>query len=112
MAALAPAKMYHGVPTATGGSWTTAYTVGTSKAIIKQIRISNTTASDATITVITGTESTSGNFNYFCNVLTVKGRDVVTFDLNEVLDSGEKVFINQATANALTVQISGVEVTL
>jgi hypothetical protein len=112
MASLAPAKMYHGQPTATGGSWTTAYLVGTSEAIVKQIRVSNITASDATITIITGTASTSSNFNYFCNVLTVKGRDVVVFDLNEVLDNGEKIFLNQGTASALTVQISGVEVTL
>jgi|SanBayMetagenome_1026888.scaffolds.fasta_scaffold27195_2 hypothetical protein len=112
MASLEPVKMYHGQPTA-GTGWTTAYTVGAGKrAVLKHIRVTNTTASAATVTIITGTASTSGNFNYFANEVTVNGRDVLLFEINEVLNDGEKVFLKQGTASALTVQISGVEVTL
>ena len=49
---------------------------------------------------------------YFANAITIKANDVVLFDLNEVLVTGEGIVLIQGTAAALTVQISGVEVTL
>ena len=110
LASLNPIKLYRGIPS--NSSFTTAHSVAVGKKVIlKQVRITNTTATDATITIMTGTTPIpDGQGTYLTNLVTVRGRDVVIFELNEVLDAGESIYITQGTASALHVQVSGVEV--
>jgi hypothetical protein len=110
MPSLTPIRAYWGSP-GTSAAPTNAYQVPTGeKLIIKHIRISNTTASAATITIITGATTSGTPIPYFVNALSIKPNDVVIFDINEVLEAGEKIVLQQGTANALQVQISGIEV--
>lgn len=110
MPALIPIRAYWGSP-GTSAAPTNAYQVPTGeKLIIKHIRVSNTTSTAATITIIIGATTTGPPIPYFVNAYSVRGNDVVIFDINEVLEEGEKIVIQQGTANALHVQISGVEV--
>lgn len=110
MAALTPVKVYLGIPAL---SVNTAYTVPSGKKLIaKCIRLSNNTSINATITIITETATAGAQTLYFANALTVKANDLVVIELNEVLEAGEKIKMQQGTGNAITVQISGIEVTV
>ena len=112
MPSLEPQKVYLGTP-GISSSPTTAYTVPAGKRLImKHVRITNNSAAAATFSMITGTNMFGPPIFYFANAITIKANDVVLFDLNEVLVTGEGIVLIQGTAAALTVQISGVEVTL
>ena len=108
-----PIKMYRGIPNAT--ATTLAYDVQDGKRIIlKHVRVTNVTDNEVTFTMLIGSTPTADGTAaiYLASSIPVKARDVVIFELNEVLEDNEKVYVKQGTANALHVQISGVEVTL
>lgn len=104
-------KMYQGQPSTSIG---THYTVPAStKSIIKQIVICNTTAATATVTihvVANGGSNTAANM--ITNALPVGANDTITLDLSVVMDTaGDTIRALQGTSSAITLTISGVEFT-
>ncbi len=107
MAALIPVKLYQGQP---GTTSTLLHTVATGKkTIVKNILICNTTSSAATLSVYFGTASAP---NQILNAYSVKANDTILIELSGVLDASDVVRALQGTTGALTVHLSGVEVTL
>jgi hypothetical protein len=102
MAVITPKRLYAGTPLTGAGS--TLYTApALTKAIVKNIVISNVTNADQTITM-----NISG-FTFLYN-LQVGANSTAMFDLSLVLETGESITAISSTTNALTVFISGVEV--
>ena len=93
-------QFYVGTPSTSN---TILYTVPASTtAIVKNIVLTNTTGSDATITLqAAGKDLISSH--------TVKAKDAVFIDLNFVMNAGQTIVASQGTANAINVFISGVE---
>lgn len=88
----------------------TLYTVpAITKTIVKEIIISNTTATAATISLaINGTAATAANL--FLSGYSIPANDVRVFSLSTSLGTAaDTVQGLQGTASALTVTISGVE---
>ena len=112
MPSLAPIRMYRGIPAT--GLTELAYDVPAGRrAIIKHVRITNPTSTDATLTMMIGVAPIpDGQSIYVCKDLLVRASDVVLFEMNEVMIDTEFIWLSQGTTNALHVQISGVEVTL
>src|SRR5437870_2744836 len=102
-----PKRMYFGTPGITDA---TAYTApsATPAAIVKQIMMTNTTATAATLSIgLNGTAATAAN--QIVAAVSVPASGVITLDLSLVLITGETLHILQGTASALNVIISGVE---
>lgn len=108
MAAI-PKRLYIGQPSTSLG---TLYTVpANTKTIVKQIILSNTTGTDATVTLhFVPNGQTAGNENKIFSTLTVTANNTGIFDLSAVLEAGDTIQAVQGTANAITIHISGVEV--
>jgi ATP-dependent protease ClpP protease subunit len=104
-----PARLYIGQP---GTSNTTLYTVPSGKkAIIKQILLANTSASSVTITIyLVPSGGTAGAGNMIVSDITVNAKTVVTIDMAQVMNAGDFLVGVQSTSGAITVTISGVEV--
>jgi hypothetical protein len=96
-------RLYAGLITST--SQITAYTVPAGKTVIvKQIAISNTdSVASHKISVFLAGVNIITNFS-------ISASDTIILDLSQVLNAGEAIAIQADTANALTVFISGVEV--
>ncbi|KTR27890.1 hypothetical protein RSA11_04295 [Exiguobacterium indicum] len=100
MATLAK-KLYIGTP---GTTSATLYTVPASTtAILKNIVLSNTTATAAIITIGVGGKNILTNY-------TVAANDTAVIDLSLVLSATDTVTGVQTTASAINVFLSGVEV--
>lgn len=120
MAALLPIRVFRGAPTQVLDESTqlasvpAVYTVPTGKQLIlKHIRISNLdTATANAVNMKTGTAINTSNADFVFRNLQVAGRDVVIFELSEVLSAGDKIFLWRDAVTDVAVQISGVEVTL
>jgi hypothetical protein len=120
MPALTPVKIYRGEPTqilaestATIGALSPVYTVGAGKRlIIKYIRVTNLFTDEmGNINIKSGTSATASNGDYILRTASVQPGDTLIFDMNEILDAGEKIYLWQG-ASQVSVQISGIEVTL
>lgn len=99
--ATTPKKLYASTPTTASS---TLYTVPAStKTIVKSVVIGNTSASDATITL------GFGGINLLTSTV-VEGNNTKVIDLSLVLEAGEKITGLQSRSNALTIYVSGVEV--
>ena len=107
MAALLPIKIYQGQP---GTTSTLLHTVASGKkTIVKNILLCNTTSSDATVSMYFGTATAS---NQVLNAYTVKANDTVLVELSGVLDAGDTIRALQGTSGAVTLHVTGVEVTV
>jgi hypothetical protein len=84
---------------------TTLYTVpAATTAIVKNVIISNKTATAATITAsVSGITILGG--------VSVDANSTITLDLSTVIQTGEVVAAAGGTAGALSVYVSGVEIT-
>jgi len=81
------------------------------RAIVRNIVLANTTAADAKVTVhFVPSGGAPGNGNKVIADYTVWANDTVVVDLSAVLEEGDSIQAVQATAGAVTVYVSGVEV--
>lgn len=96
-----PKKLYIGTPgTASATLYTTPANTNT---ILKNIVLTNTTATAAVVTIgVAGKNIVSG--------YTVQPNDTVVIDLSLVLNATENITGVQTTASAVNVFLSGVEV--
>jgi hypothetical protein len=102
-----PTRFYIGQP---GTTEETLYTIPSGQsAIIKQILLTNVTATAATISLsLVPNGQTAVDSNRILKDYNVAANDVVTIDLTQVLNSDDFISAIQATASAITVTISGV----
>lgn len=104
-----PIRVYG--PAQPGAANGTLYTVpGATTLIVRNIHIANTTGAAATITLaINGTSDTAANC--FLEGLSIPADGVYNWNGFLVLEAAETIQGKQGTASALTVVISGVNVT-
>lgn len=104
-----PKRLYVGQPGTTVG---TLYTVPSGyKTIVKNIVLANTTSTDAKITMhFVPSGNSAGNANKVVADYPVSANNTVVIDLSAVLEAGDTIQAVQATAGAVTVYVSGVEV--
>lgn len=125
MPSLTPIKIYRGAPTKLGyvdeateatliATLAPSYTVPAGKrVIIKHVRVTNLSSTSANeLSVKTATNVTASDGDYLIRYGTFEPYDVVIFELNEIIEAGEKIFIWGDVNTELAIQISGVEVTL
>jgi hypothetical protein len=107
MAALVPVKLYQGQP---GTASTLLHTVSSGKkTIVKNVLICNTTSTAANLSLYFGTATAS---NQMLNAYNVRANDTVLIEMSGVLDAGDVIRALQGTSGALTIHVSGVEVTV
>lgn len=101
-------RFYQGSPATTA---TTVYTVPVEKtAIVKEIVICNTTGNDASVTLsVVPSGGSAGAGNRLLAGKVVPANDLVVLALSTVMSAGDFISVQQATANALVLTISGVE---
>ncbi len=101
-------KMYQGQPST---SETTLYTCATSRgAIIKEIIVVNTTGTTATITMSLVTAAGAGGAaNRILGAKSVPANDLIILALSTAMNVNDFITGLQGTASALTVTISGIE---
>jgi hypothetical protein len=106
MATVTPKRLYLGQP---GTSATTLYTVpANTTTILKSIVMTNTTGTAATVTIgINGTAAA----NQIVPAVSVGANDTKIVDgVNIILNTGDTLQALQGTASAITLVISGAEV--
>lgn len=108
MATYTVKKMYVGQP---GTSDTLLYTAPAGGAIIKSILVTNTTGSAATISIgwpagASGVDAAEAALS----AKSVPANDYIQIETSHILGNGETIRGLQGTGSALTVHISGVEV--
>lgn len=120
MPSLTPVKIYKGEPTqiilesaSAINALAAVHTVPAGKRLIlKYIRVTNLDASITNyVNVKAGTSPTASAGDYILRRAEVQPYDVVIFEMNEVIEAGDKIYIWQ-DVGSVSVQISGVEVTL
>ena len=107
--AFAPIRLYQGQP---GTSATTLYTVPSGKKVIlKQIHVCNVTGTDAnfTLSLVPSGGSQSNNNRLFAS-FNVPANGVFVEDFNQVMNSRDFLSGLQSTSGAITLTISGIEV--
>ncbi|ADU95281.1 hypothetical protein [Geobacillus sp. Y412MC52] len=107
--ATTPKRLYIGQPGTTIGA---LYQVpATYKTIVKNIILCNTTGTDAKIDIyFVPSGNGASAANKVISQYTVSANDTAVINLSAVLGSGDVISAAQVTANAITVYISGVEV--
>jgi len=106
--AVTPKRLYSGQPSTTLSQ---IYTVPVGKTtIVKNIILCNTTATDAKIDIYFVSGGSTLPKDKVISQYTVAANDTVVVDLSAVLESASNISAAQNTANAITVYISGVEV--
>lgn len=96
-------------PAQPGTSPATGYTVpGSTTTILRHIRVANTTGTAATFTISIGTDAAATRI---FDTISVNGNSVFDWSGWQVMTAGEILQLTQGTASALTITISGVEVT-
>lgn len=107
--ATTPMKLWQGQPSTAAA---TEYTVPASTtAIIKNIVLCNTTATAATVTLYMVTSGgTPGVANAIVYSYNVNPNDTIVIDGSFVMGAGDFLAAVQATASAITVTVSGVQV--
>lgn len=109
MAVYTPKKMYVGQPGTSAGTLYT--TPASTTAIVKNILMCNTTASDATVTISFVASGGSANAsNRIFSTYTISANKTDTLDCSAVLSTGDFISALQGTSSAITLHISGVEV--
>lgn len=110
MATYTPKRLAQTQP---GTSYATAYTVpGSTSAIIKEAVICNTTATPVVIDVsFVASGGTAGVANNVIAQTMIQAYQTVMFTFAQVLATGGFISMKASTASALTVTISGVEIT-
>lgn len=90
---------------------TTVYTVpGSTTTVVKQIVVANVTAADVTTSLsLVPSGGSAGVTNRLYEQTTIPAYSTVTFDLSQVMDTGDFISIKQGTASGVTTTISGVE---
>lgn len=103
-----PKRLYIGQP---GTVEQTLYTVPSLKnVILKQIVLTNTTATDAVISLsMVPSGSTPGNNNRILKDLSILANNFKIIELAQVLGTGDSISAIQTTDGAITAAISGVE---
>ena len=104
-------KLFAGVATTSG---VTAYNTvpAGGNTIVTNIVVANKTSSVSTITVQFGTGGFNSATAYnFCNGLQVPANGTVNFDIRQVMNPNDIVYVGASSNNALDVLISGEEVT-
>lgn len=105
--AYTPKAVYTGQP---GTTDTLLATVPAAKSwIVKQITVTNTTGTAATITLGMPAAAALAAANHMLTAVSVPANSVTVVDLSQVLATGETIRALQGTATALTVHISAVE---
>lgn len=107
--AYTPKRIYSAQPGTTDTLLYTAPSV-TPAAIIKNISVTNTTGAAATITVGFPAGGALAAANHYLSAYSVPANSTVDFPMNHVLASGETIRALQGTASAITVHISGIEI--
>lgn len=107
--AYTPKQMYAAQPGTTDTLLYTAPAV-TPGAIIKHISVTNTTGSAATITLAFPAAGALTAAKHYLSALSVAANATVDFPLNHILAASETIRALQGTASALTVHISGIEI--
>lgn len=105
-----PKRLYTGQPATT---IQTLYTVPAStKTIVKNIVLANTTVTDATVDIhLVPNGGTAGATNKIVPTYLVPANNTVVIDFSAALDTaGDTIQALQGTSGAITVYISGVEV--
>lgn len=106
--AYTPTKMYVGQP---GTSDTLLYTAPAGGAIIKSLLVTNTTGSAATITLAWPAGASGVDAaEQALGATSVPANSYVQIETSQVLANGETVRGLQGTSGALTVHLSGVEI--
>ncbi len=107
--ATTPKPLYSGQP---GTGDTLLYTAPASTStIIKQITVANTTGTAATITLGLRSGASLAAANHFLSAKSVAANDTLIIPLTHVLLTTETIRALQGTGSALTVHVSGVELT-
>ncbi len=107
--ATTPKPLYSGQP---GTGDTLLYTApGATSTIVKQITVGNTTGTAATLTLGLRSGGTLAAANQVFTAKSVPANDTLVIPLTHVLLTGETIRALQGTSSALTVHISGVELT-
>lgn len=96
-------------PAQPGTTNATLYTVpGATQAHIKSVKVVNTTASAATITLaLNGTSDTAAN-HWLFSAYSVPANGYIHVETFESLDAGDTITGKQGTGSALTVTISAI----
>ncbi|OPH47632.1 hypothetical protein BC351_10610 [Paenibacillus ferrarius] len=104
-----PKRLYVGQPTTAA---TTLYTVpANTTTIVKNILITNTTATSSNITIYAVPNSqTVGNQHKILAAYTVKGNDTISMDVSLVVSSNDTIQALQGTSAAISIYVSGVEI--
>lgn len=108
--AMTPKRLYVGQPTTSAG---VNYLVGGSvnQAIVKNIILCNTTGTDAVIHLhIVPTSGSPSTSNKVLSSYVVKANESIILDLSATLERGDSIQSLQTTNGAITLFISGVEV--
>lgn len=80
--------------------------------VVRSIVFANVTAAAATIDVsLAPAGATAGDTNRICKGLSLPANSITVIDLAQVLGSGGFISLRQGTASAVTVTVSGDEVT-
>ncbi len=107
--ATTPKPLYSGQP---GTGDTLLYTApAATSTIVKQITVCNTTGTAATITLGLRSGATLAAANEILSAKSVAANDTYVLPLTHVLLTGETIRALQGTSSALTVHVSGVELT-
>lgn len=107
-----PKTLYRGRPSTSVGTLYTSPNTSGRWAIIKNIVLSNLTASSATITLYTVASGGSpSDDNALMKELPVAARSIVVFDVALPLSEGETLRGLQGTSGAISVTVGGVEYT-
>jgi hypothetical protein len=107
MATYTPKQMYVGQP---GTSDTLLYTAPAGGAIVKEIAVTNTTGSAATITLGLKSGGTLAAANHLLTAVSIPANTEVTYPLSQVLGNAETIRALQGTSTALTIHASGIEI--
>lgn len=95
-----PKKLYNNKPGTASATLATA--VSGKITLVKEITLSNTSATESTVTILfDGTEVIAGK--------KIPPNDTVIYRLSSVLEAGDLITGSQGTAGAIAVTISGVE---
>ena len=90
----------------------TYYTAPAStRTIVKQIILTNVTATNATVSIsMVNSGGSAGTTNRIVEQLTVPAYGVVTIDVSQVLETGDFISALASAATTVNIRISGVEV--
>lgn len=108
MATYTPKQMYVGVP---GTSDALLYTAPATGAIVKEIIVTNTTGTAASLTLGLASGAALAAANWIIPAVLYAANSITVIPLSEVLGNVHTIRALQVTSNAITLHISGLEIT-